>query len=83
MDVLIRPTVSMVSVLNALEIPHTVLTLESVAVLQDIEIKEDSVWLVVDPTRSYPMDNAAVLLASTPSMVFAANATGIKSTTKA
>jgi hypothetical protein len=69
--------------LNAQEIPHTVLRLDYADAHQDIGTKEDSVLLDVDPTRSFPMDNAAVLLASTPSMASAANATGMKSMTKA
>ena len=81
--VLMKPTVSMVSALNALETPPTAQLLESAAVPQDIEIKEDFALSAVDPTRSSPMDSAAVLLGSTPSMVFAASATGTKSTTKA
>lgn len=83
MTVLLKPTVLMVPALNALEIPPTVQLLESAAVPQDIEIKEDIVLLAVDPTRSSPMDSAAVLLGSTPSMAFAVSATGTKSTTKA
>ena len=82
-DVLLKAIVLMVFVVNAQEIQHTVLKLESADALQDIEIKEDSVLLVVDPIRSYPTDNAAVLLDSTPSMESAANATGTKCTTKA
>jgi hypothetical protein len=82
-DVQLRATELKECALDAQEIPHTVLRLECADALQDIGTKEDSVLLVVDPTRSFPMDNAAVLLASTPSMASAANATGMRSMTKA
>lgn len=82
-DVQLRPTVLRESAPNVQEIQHTVLKLEYVDVLQDIEIKEDTVLLDVDPIRSCLMDSAAASLDSIQSMASAANATGIKSMTKA
>jgi len=82
-DVQLKPTVSMECAPNVQEIQHTVLILEYVDVLQDIEIKEDTVLLDVDPIRSCLMDSAAASLATIQSMASAANATGIKSMTKA
>lgn len=79
----LKPTVLMECAPNVQEIQHTVLKLEYVDVLQDIEIKEDTVLLDVDPIRSCPMDSAAASLATIQSMESAANATGIKSMTKA
>lgn len=82
-DVQLRHTVLRESAPNVQEIQHTVLKLEYVDVLQDIEIKEDTVLLDVDPIRSCLMDSAAASLDSIQSMASAANATGIKFMTKA
>jgi hypothetical protein len=72
----------MASALNAQETPLLAPLLEFADAHLDTEIKVDSALLVVDPMKSYRMDNAAASLDSTLLRESAVNAIGTKFMTR-